>query len=392
MHSTRTSLAALAAALLGTPAVALAQDTTQKAPPPPPPKVVTPSLDFSGVVFGNYSIETDSAAKAANGGSSVNKFDIERAYLTFRMPAGDRAMVRVTTDIKQGQGASGAYNGWFVRLKYAYLEYDVVKKRANGASAFARLGMMTTPVIDHIEGFWPRYLSKTAVERAGFFSSSDLGVGAGVTFPNKLGEVYATLVNGNGYENPETNRFKDFAARVSLTPLGAHGGLLHTLTISPWVYLGRNASKFAADTANPVSAGLERNRYGVFAGLKDPRLTLGAEWARRVDQSESGATPLDRVVTSTTGRLLSGFAVVRPFLWGSAGGATHAPSVGAVVRYDDFRPNTGASGATGTLIAGVFWEPTKKTAISLDFQDQKPKNGLSGTEQKFWYAHWQVLF
>lgn len=392
MLSSRTTLAAIAAALLATPVVALAQDTTQKAPPPPPPKVVTPSLDFSGVVFGNYSIETDSAARAANGGNSVNKFDIERAYLTFKMPAGDRAMVRVTTDIKQGQGSSGAYNGWFVRLKYAYLEYNLVKKTANGASAFARLGMMTTPVIDHIEGFWPRYLSKTAVERAGFFSSSDLGVGAGVTFPNKLGEVYATLVNGNGYENPETNRFKDFAVRVSLTPLGQSSGLLKTLTISPWAYLGRNASKFATDSANPVTDGLERNRYGVFAGLKDPRLTLGAEWAQRVDESESGATPLDRTVASTTGRLLSGFAVIRPLLWGSAGEAKSAPSLGAVVRYDDFEPNTDVSGATGTLIAGVFWEPTKKTAISLDYQDQKPKNGLSGAEQKLWYVHWQVLF
>src|ERR1041384_2730044 len=69
------------------------------------------TLDFSGWVFGSFQYRTDSSAKAANGGKAPNQFGIDRAYLTFRVPAGDRAMVRVTTDIFQ-QSNSSYYSGW----------------------------------------------------------------------------------------------------------------------------------------------------------------------------------------------------------------------------------------------------------------------------------------
>src|SRR5256885_2245533 len=89
----------------------------------------------------------------------------------------------------------------------------------NATPPFApqRFGIVHTVVIDHEEGFWPRYLSQTDVERSGgFFSSSDVGVAGLVTLPNKMGEIYATITNGTGYGAAETDRFKDFAARVSL--------------------------------------------------------------------------------------------------------------------------------------------------------------------------------
>src|SRR2546421_2050731 len=90
--------------------------------------VKTPQLDFSGVIFGNYQYRTDSAAKAALAGKSPNQFQIERVYLTFRMPVGDRASIRATTDIFQGdQSNASFYRGWVVRLKYGYLQYDFLK-------------------------------------------------------------------------------------------------------------------------------------------------------------------------------------------------------------------------------------------------------------------------
>src|SRR5256885_7604871 len=53
--------------------------------------VTVPPIDFSGAIFANYQYRTDIQAK------DFNKFDVERAYLTFRMPAGDRTSIRVTT-------------------------------------------------------------------------------------------------------------------------------------------------------------------------------------------------------------------------------------------------------------------------------------------------------
>jgi hypothetical protein len=348
------------------------------------------ALDFSGLVFGSYQISTDAASKAANGGKAPNRFDIGRAYLNFRMPAGDRFSVRVTTDIKQQNGSSGAYDGWIVRLKYAYLQADIAKSsNPDGFSALARVGMLHNVVIDHQQEFWPRYLNKVATETYDFFASADLGVAAQLELPGRSGEIYATLVNGSGYEHPESDRFKDFAARVSLTPFGKSDGFLRTLTISPWIYSGKTASRFAAEPTDPVTSALDRTRYGVFAGVRDRRLTLGGEWARKIDDGESGATPLDRSVARNTGELYSAFAIARPLEW--APGASPSP-VGVVVRWDQFTPDREASGKLRYLLGGIFWEPTAKTALALDYQRTRPVNGLAGDTSENWYLHWQVAF
>lgn len=127
----------------------------------------------------------------------------------------------------------------------------------------------------------------------------------------------------------------------------------------------------------------------MFAGVRDRRLTLGGEWARRIDDSESGATPLDRNVARNTGELYSAFAIARPLEW--APGARPSP-VGVVVRWDRFTPDREASGRLRYLLGGVFWEPTSKTALALDYQRTEPVNGLAGDTSENWYLHWQVTF
>ena len=353
-------------------------------------KAAKPGLDFSGLVFGDFQLTTDEASKAANGGKSPNKFDIGRAYLNFRMPAGDRASVRVTTDIKQQDGSNGAYDGWIVRLKYAYLSYDFVKSANPDAfAATARVGLLHTVLIDHEEHFWPRYLNKVPTDAYGYFASSDLGVATQLTFPNRLGEIYATIVNGSGYEHPESDRFKDYAVRLSLTPLGRTEGFLRSFTISPWIYAGKSASRFADDPTTPITDGLQKKRYGVFAGVRDRRLTVGGEWARRIDGVESGSTSLDRSVADNTGDVYSAFAIARPLEWVSGSGPS---SVGLLFRWDQVRPNVESSGKLRYLLGGVFWEPTPKTALALDYQRTKPVDGLAGAESENWYLHWQVSF
>src|SRR3954464_16065296 len=107
---------ALAASLLVSSTTAFAQGTPASVPP----------IDFSGWLFGNFQYRTDPAAKLATGGQPLSKFDVGRAYLTFRMPAGERGSIRVTTDIFQ-TSPSTYYNGWTVRLKYGYFQYDLTK-------------------------------------------------------------------------------------------------------------------------------------------------------------------------------------------------------------------------------------------------------------------------
>lgn len=365
----------------------------------PGAQTTNPPIDFSGVIFGNYQYRTDSTARAQTGGKNPNQFLVDRVYLTFRMPVGDRASIRATTDIFQ----NGTL-GFDVRLKYGYLQYNVLNNIGghSGFSALARIGMLHTVVIDHEEGFWPRYVSQTAVERFGFFSSADLGVAAQVVLPNRLGEIYGTITNGPGYASPETDRFKDLAVRLTLTPFSSTGGWLRGLAISPWVYEGSTASKFAAGGAGQTGAvtdGVARDRWGIFAGVRDPRLTLGAHYARRREGFESGLNTLaaPRVVIDSAGDVVSLYAIARPVVW-TAGKNTQ--KLGLIARWDRFKPRREVTGTERLIIAGLQWEPTTRTALALDYQTLSPEGYASGstpadrriTTASTWFLHWSATF
>jgi hypothetical protein len=223
-------------------------------------------------------------------------------------------------------------------------------------------------VIDHIEQFWPRWISQTAVERAGFFSSSDAGVATLWTLPNHWGEFYATIVNGPGYTSRETDRFKDYAARISLTPLSSSDNkVLKTFALTGWAYIGAVASSFVnggAGQIGPIGSSMPRTRSGVFLGVRDPRLSLGGEWDTRKDGRDVGLNTVaaPRTEFDSTGSLLSGFVVTKPFqLFGNS-----TLPLGLVGRWDRFKPNGDTDADINTVIAGLTWDVNKKVAISFD--------------------------
>ena len=400
----RSLVVVVVAAAFAAPHAALAQTGSAT----PETKVVTPAFDFSGLFFGSFSYRTDSAAKLANGGKERSQFNIDRVYLTFRMPAGDDGSIRVTTDIFQQAGAAAAYYaGWVVRIKYAYFQYNFLHDIGGmkGFNAVARIGALHTVSVDHYELFWPRYLEQTGIERNGYFSSADVGVAALVTLPNKLGEVYATITNGPGYTSGETDRFKDYALRVSLTPFGAGDGIFKTFTISPWVYLGKTASAHQNDatpaTNGPVSDGLNRNRYGILIGNRDRRLTFGVNYAQRTETFESGAnsvaSPL--VTADTAGTLTDGFVIVRPFEL--MNGSKKSP-FGVLARYDNFVPKSSSIAGVGgsapsqqRTIAGIFWDLNSRATLALDYQALNFSNYTPAAQparQETLFLHWNINF
>jgi hypothetical protein len=377
----------LVAALLS-PAALLAQqpaDTTKPAAPPSAASVSIP-VDFSGVLYANFQYRGD-----AGTAKSTNKFDVERAYLTFRMPAGDRASIRITADVFQQTTPpnDAFYRGWVIRAKYAYLQYDYVKS-ATGWNGLVRGGLLHNVVIDHVESFWPRWISQSPVERAGFFSSSDAGLATQLTFPNKFGELYATIVNGPGYTSRETDRFKDYAARLSLTPFSGSGNkVIKTFALTGWTYVGAVGSQFTAGgpgQVGTVGSSLPRTRAGVFAGVRDPRLSAGIEWDTRKDGRENGANTVlsPRVEVDTTGRLIAGFVTAKPF---QLLNSQSTFPLGLVARWDRFKPNTDTDGYINTAIGGLTWDLNKKTALSLDYQEQTPHSGAIAAATKTYFLH-----
>jgi hypothetical protein len=154
------------------------------------------------------------------------------------MPAGDNGAIRITTDVFQNTNPAQNtyYQGWVIRAKYAYLQYTGLRNEFGpGSSLVGRLGLLHTVMVDYEEQYWPRYLQQTAIEKNGFFSSSDMGLAGLATLGNRWGEIYGTVTNGSGYtsyDNPGaaaqaqavgTNRFKDFGIRASITPFGQDG-------------------------------------------------------------------------------------------------------------------------------------------------------------------------
>ena len=375
-------------AVLLAPIALLAQqpaDTTKPAAPPPAASVSIP-VDFSGVLYANFQYRGDAGAA-----KSTNKFDLERAYLTFRMPAGDRASIRITADVfQQATPPNDAfYRGWVVRAKYAYLQYDYLKS-ATGWNGLVRGGLLHNVVIDHVESFWPRWISQSPVERAGFFSSSDAGVATQLSFPNKFGELYATIVNGPGYTSRETDRFKDYAARLSLTPFsGSSNKVIKTFALTGWTYVGAVGSQFVAGgpgQVGTVGSSLPRTRAGIFAGVRDPRLSIGAEWDTRKDAREGGANTVlaPRVEIDSTGRLIAGFVTAKPFQL--LNDKSTFP-LGVIARWDRFKPNTATDAYINTVIGGLTWDLNKKTALSLDYQEQTPHSGAIAAATKTYFLH-----
>lgn len=386
----RRHLSIIAAVLL--PAALAAQNSAPADSVKPVPKVTIP-IDFSGVVFGNYQYQGASGASKGQ-----NKFDVERAYLTFKMPAGDRASIRVTGDLYQQttSGSDAYYKGWILRAKYAYLQYDFLKAAKPGDWAFtSRIGLVHTMLIDHEENFWPRWMSLTPVERAGLFSSADAGIAGIVTLPNKMGELYTAITNGSGYASRETDRFKDYQARLTLTPLSASSmTYLRTFAVDGWVYRGALASKFVSGGTGqlgPVTGGLDRNRYGVFVGIRDPRLVVGVDYAQRQDGADTGANTAasPRGVADSTGRLIAGYVVAKPF---KIFDATSTVPLGIVARYDQVTPNTSTSPKINTFIGGLTWDLNTRTSISLDYQEATPANGAPVAPTKTYYMHWVANF
>lgn len=379
-----------------------------------------PVIDFSGVMFGAFSVRTDSAARANLGGESPNQFGIDRVYLTFRMPAGDNGQIRVTTDVFQNTNTAtnGFYQGWAIRIKYAYFQYAGLKdKLGKGSSLTGRVGALHNVIIDQAEAFWPRYLQQSGVERTGFFSSADVGAAALLTLGNRWGEVYGTVTNGPGYTSYDRDRFKDFAVRATLTPFARSTGnaFAKSLVVTPWIYRGQLGSLFAAGgagqagpgTNGAITDGLTRNRYGIFVGVRDRRLAIGADFAQRIDESEAGAntTASPRVATDSTGRLIDGYVIVRPFEWLDA---SKRSGLSLIARYDRFTPHTDPTslnyaGTTPTYdytLFGASYELNQRITLALDWQQNSPKRFPPATgvnvrptpRQSTVFLHWQATF
>jgi hypothetical protein len=375
-------------------------------------------IEISGLFFGNFSMRTDSAARAGLGGKRPTAFSIERIYLNLKAPAGDNGAFRFTTDIFQNTNpaTNGYFQGWSIRMKYAWFEYTMLRNAfGKGTSLLARVGSINNVIIDPSLGAWPRFFNPIAVERVPYFSSADIGAGLLFTLPNKMGDVYATVMNGPGYSSYEKDRFKDPAIRLLVTPLANHEGYFKTLQIMPWIYKGFVGSQFATGGAGQVGQGqngavtdpLARDRYGVVTGIRDRRLTIMTEMAWQHDEGESGANTAisPRVVADSTGRMVDGFIVARPLEIMNP--EKRSPFM-LVARYDHLTPNVdplspnyaGATPSYNFTTLAAAYELNQRITVALDWQQDRaagfpPPTGTNVRPRpntSTFFLHWNATF
>lgn len=211
----RTVGAVLAAAfLLGPGSSASAQET---------PEWVR-NLSLSSRTYLRYSYEIGDARK------NQNEFAIDRLYVIFLWQLWDRARLRYTLEggeirdvdvtLSGGALAKTSNQALSAVTKHLYFEYS----NPFGKDTWLRLGLADLPFVPYEEDLWGYRVQGTVFsDRAGYLTSTDLGVSAGGRVPEGYGSWQASLVNGEGWKRSEAGKHKDMHIRLTLNPLAGVG-------------------------------------------------------------------------------------------------------------------------------------------------------------------------
>ena len=124
---------------------------------------------------------------------------------------------KVTPDVVSFTDGTGKTQ-YELTLKYANLTYTPLQKESGMSLGFT-LGILPNRWIEGAEKYWgyrgvaktlTDYSFVTGASRSGvnvtkttssYFSSADLGLDVGFVAPKGYAEIYASVLNGNGYRN-----------------------------------------------------------------------------------------------------------------------------------------------------------------------------------------------
>ncbi|HUK22159.1 MAG TPA: hypothetical protein VLV45_11480 [Gemmatimonadales bacterium] len=325
---------ALAAAAFAT-AIGTTVLAAQGAPAPPPPPAPAPNpLTVGALVYTQYQYFFSDSAQG------LNRFDVTRAYINVIGKWSNGMYARITGDIFTNTDSSRAY-----RLKYAYAAYTPAKSPLT-----YKAGLIHTPWLDWEETLWDyRVQGSMPMERNGYLSSADFGLGIDGMFNHEQANFQITAVNGENYNKGTGDDGKDIQARLSVRLVPSDdpsrvGGLRIT-AYGGW--------------GTPNTGGARSRVIGLIS-YKSKLFTLAAEAASTRD-STTGAPP---AVPST--KPLNGHVY-------AAYGVYHVPHSHAAIiaRVDRAKPQSGtvsvaASQWTNRYIAGISYQLTPQWRLLAD--------------------------
>ena len=292
---------------------------------PPAPQVTAGALIYTQYVY-----------QLKDSVNHFNNFDITRAYLNVLGRLAGGVTTRLTFDVQRfgaipGTAPQATDNSLRVRLKYAFVTYT-----PQGSALTYKAGLIHTPWLDWEEALWDyRMQGQMAIERAGYMSAADYGVGAdGKWMADKVNFQF-TVVNGTFYSNTSTGQTKDAQARVSVRVLDTNdSSRVGGLRITGYAGYGR------APTG-------DRNRFIGMISYRTKQITLAGE----------AATTQDGQLGATSGHVYSGFGVYK-----------FPQSKAAVIaRVDITHKQSGAVDKQTRFIGGVSYQLTPNWRLLGDW-------------------------
>ena len=254
-----------------------------------------------------------------------NNFDITRAYVNVLGRFAGGVTTRVTVDVQRfGTGGNTAItnpdNSLRLRLKYAFATYT-----PQGSPITYKAGLIHTPWLDWEEALWDyRVQGAMAMDRAGYMSAGDYGVGVdGKWMADKVNFQF-TVVNGTFYSNTSTGQGKDAEARASVRVLDTNdSSRVGGLRITGYAGYGR------APTG-------DRNRFIGMISYRSKQITLAGE----------AAITQDGQLSALNGHVYSAFGVYK----------IPQSKVGVIARIDITHRQAGVADKQTRFIGGVSYQ------------------------------------
>lgn len=186
-------------------------------------------------------------------------FELERSYLGYEYKPTKELSIKGVIDIGKPKSIDDYHR--IAYIKNAMVTWKRGDFTING-------GLISTTQFNFQEKFWGyRYISKSFQDKYKFGNSADLGLSASYKFADWI-SADAIIVNGEGYKKIQINDGLNYGLGVTLTPTrGFHVRL----------YGGVNQSGIE-DKANAVN-------MSVFAGFKNDKFTIGAEYNHMLNAS-----------------------------------------------------------------------------------------------------------
>ena len=309
-----------------------------------------PTVTVGGVGYAQYlyQLHKDSVTN-----SSLNSFDITRAYINVIGKFSSGVGARITPDIYRNTDGSLAF-----RLKYAFATWT-----PEGSPLTFKLGQIHTPWLDWEEALWDyRMQGQMATERfhnaagASYLSSSDFGAGIDGKFALDMVNFQLGVYNGEFYSKPEGDQHKDIEARLSVRVLESDDhSRVGGLRVTGYAGLGK-----------PTGGG-RRNRFIGMLSYRSKLFTLAAEYARVADSLANGPPVGGTPTVLTNGNIYSAFGVLN----------IPSTKVALVARFDLQDPSTNVTNDHQTrIIGGISYQVNQNLRVLADIDNLTLQSGV----------------